>query len=181
MSNAGGPPHIPSGAAEGAPGSTDPAADREAEALSVGRSAEELESDARDAAADTPRIPPLSLDEQVAAASADTGQAKAEEKSLSSYLTADELQQRARQMEADRHQRFKDAFEHIAIQALYIGAVVLGVLATIWALHLVMPPRMRWLSAEDLTHIQTLLTAGVLVGAVGGHFKKRLNDAAGDR
>lgn len=84
-------------------------------------------------------------------------------------------------MEADRHQRFKDAFEFIAIQTLYIGAVVLGVLATIWALHLVLPARMRWLSAEDLTHIQTLLTAGVLVGAVGGHFKKRLNDQTEER
>lgn len=147
-------------------------AEREAAELSAGRTVDELRSDATI----NPRIPPLSLDEQLAATSTNTDQAVAEEKSLSSFRTAEELAQRAREMEADRHQRFRDAFEHIAILALYVGAAAIGVLSTIWTLHLVLPADRRWLTAEDLTHVQTLLTAGVLVGVVGGHFKKRLKD-----
>lgn len=122
------------------------------------------------------RIPPLSAEEQAAAVSTNDVQARAEEASLSNYATAEQLADRARQAEADRDQHFKDAFERIAIAALYIGSVIIAILAGVWTLHLVLPVERRWLSVEDLTHVQTLLTAGVLVGAVGGHFKKRMGD-----
>jgi hypothetical protein len=39
---------------------------------------------------------------------------------------------------------------------------------------MVLRPGDRWLSAEDLSHIQSIVTAGLLVGVVGNHFKKRL-------
>lgn len=126
-----------------------------------------------------PKIPRLPEVESVAANSLSTEQAYAEERSLGSYLTPEDLAQIAANDEHHRDRRFRDAVERIAICSLYLGYVTLSVLALVWAAHLVMPTCYRWLSSEDLTHIQTLLTAGVLVGAVGGHFKKRMGNQAG--
>lgn len=126
-----------------------------------------------------PRIPPLSYEESAAAASTSTEFAKAEEASLSGYYTAEEIQQRAAAHEHDRNERFRDAFELIAICVINLGYLALSTLALVWALHLVLPKDARWLSPEDLTHLQTLLTAGILVGVVGNHFKKRLQDSPG--
>lgn len=159
-----------------ATGSDPDSAAAEEAALSAGLSVEDLQAQAT-----IPRIPPLSVEEQAAAITADNSQAVAEEKSLSKNCTPEELADIARNREADREQRFKDAFEHIAIQVLYIGATVIGVLAVIWALHLVLPEDKRWLTSEQLTHLQTLLTAGVLVGVVNGHFKKRMGGSNSEK
>lgn len=91
-------------------------------------------------------------------------------------MTDEQLARRAAHLEDDRQQRFRDAFEVIAICALYLTYFTLSVMALTWAVHLILPRELRWLEAEDLTHIQTLLTAGVLVGVAGNHFKKRLGD-----
>ena len=124
----------------------------------------------------SPQIPELTPEERSAATSTSLDQAWAEAEFLSRKLPVEALEHDAMQREHGRNERFRDAFEFIAIATLYIGFIALSVLALIWALHLVIRKEYRWLSAEDLTHIQTLLTAGVLVGVVGNHFKKRLND-----
>lgn len=122
-----------------------------------------------------PQIPGLPEVESVAAISQATDQAFAEEQSLTSFRTPEELANIAANDEHDRDRRFKDAFELIAICSLNLGYLAIATLSLVWALHLVLPKDGRWLSAEDLTHLQTLLTAGVLVGVVGNHFKKRLS------
>lgn len=122
-----------------------------------------------------PRGPALNERARSAAAGSDS-KAQKEADQFGSKRTPEQLASDAAELEHGRTQRFRDAFEHMAIGALIVGCVTILVLAVIWALHLVMPPRMRWLSSEDLTHIQTLLTAGVLVGVVSSHFKKRLGE-----
>jgi hypothetical protein len=122
-----------------------------------------------------PRGPALNEKARSAAAGSDN-KAQKEEDQLGSKRTPEQLASDAAELEHGRTQRFRDAFEHMAIGALIVGTITILVLAVIWALHLVLSPRMRWLSPEDLTHIQTLLTAGVLVGVVSSHFKKRLGD-----
>lgn len=164
---------IPPPPAEGGGGSSH--AEAEAASLAAGLSPEELEAQA------APKIEALPAAERAAATSSATEAAIAEEKSLSSYLTPEQLAQRAAHKEDDRTQRFRDAFEQVAIGTLWVGGITILVLAVIWALHLVLPANKRWLTAEDLTHIQTLLTAGVLVGAVSSHFKKRLGDLGAPR
>ncbi len=122
-----------------------------------------------------PRGPALREKVTAAAAGSDT-KAQKEEAQFGSKRSAEQLAEDAAELEHGRTQRFRDAFEHVAIGALLVGGCIILALAVIWALHLVLPANKRWLTAEDLTHIQTLLTAGVLVGVVSSHFKKRLGD-----
>lgn len=122
-----------------------------------------------------PRGPALREKVTAAAAGSDT-KAQKEEDQFGSKRSAEQLAEDAAELEHGRTQRFRDAFEHVAIGALFVGGCIILVLAAVWALHLVLPADKRWLTAEDLTHIQTLLTAGVLVGVVSSHFKKRLGD-----
>lgn len=127
-----------------------------------------------------PRIPGLPQQESAAAAGP-TGKAADEEAVINSGLSTDELARQAAEQEHHRDQRFRDAFELVAIAALHLSYMALATIALVWALHLVLPDRLRWLSSAELNHVQTLLTAGVLVGVIGGHFKKRLSDhGAGD-
>lgn len=124
---------------------------------------------------DGPRIPGLPLAEQAAANQpASIANAIKEEEALSKNATPEQLEQDAARQEHQRNQRFKWHFENIAIAALWAAAVAITVIGGIWLWHMAAPSRWRWLQNEDVSHLQSIMTAGLLVGVVGNHFRKRL-------
>lgn len=122
-------------------------------------------------------VPRLSPEEIKAAATTDpaaTSLAFQELATLSSGRSPEELEADEREREFSRNQKFKDHFERIAIVALWVFAAAILAVGSIWLWHLLMPPKCRWLTTEDVSHLQSIATAGLLVGLVSNHFKKRL-------
>lgn len=125
--------------------------------------------------ASAPLIPGVPQQEQAAASdTASTEQAYDELEQLSRNATPEELQREAQRNEHDRNQRFRGHFENIAICALWAAAVAITLVGGIWLWHMAAPIKWRWLSGEDVSHLQSIVTAGLLVGVIGNHFKKRL-------
>lgn len=123
-----------------------------------------------------PTIPPLSPSE-VEAANADVvgpDDAQREAATLSRGKSRKELEEDAFRAEFGRSERFRNQFENLAIFALWGASVSVAVTSFIWLAHMIMPASWRWLTGEDLSHIQSIVTAGLLVGVIGNHFKKRL-------
>ncbi len=44
----------------------------------------------------------------------------------------------------------------------------------VWLWHMGAPEKWRWLKSDDVSHLQSIMTAGLLVGVIGNHFKKRM-------
>lgn len=123
----------------------------------------------------TPQIPGLPPTERAASSnSASVKKALAEEESLSQNATPEELQKDADRREHHRNQRFRHHFELIAIGALYVAALAIAGVGGVWLWHMAAPGCWRWLSGEDVSHLQSIMTAGLLVGVIGNHFKKRM-------
>ena len=124
------------------------------------------------------KVPGISAAEFEAAAGHEDGSAndaaRKEEAGLEAGLDRDELAEQAAQSEHKRTERFRDHFERLAIFALWLFAIAIAGIAGVWLLHMILPRNYRWLTTEDLSHIQSIVTAGLLVGVVGNHFKKRL-------
>lgn len=121
------------------------------------------------------QIPGLPAIEAAAAGNDSSLQkAFAEEESLSRGATPEELEQDARTREHHRNQRFRHHFENIAIVALWVAAIAISIVGGIWFWHMAMPESWRWLKGEDVSHLQSIMTAGLLVGVLGNHFKKRM-------
>jgi uncharacterized membrane protein YjjB (DUF3815 family) len=85
------------------------------------------------------------------------------------------MEDEAKRNEHGRNQRFRNQFEYIAIASLWLASAAITIVGGIWLWHLVAPPQGRWLSTEDVSHLQSIVTAGLLVGVIGNHFKKRLS------
>jgi len=125
--------------------------------------------------APTPQIPGLPRAEQEASNdSTSVEKAWAEAEFLSRNASPEELERDAARREHDRNQRFRHHFERIAIIALYAAAAAITAVGAIWLWHMSAPPCWRWLSGEDVSHLQSIMTAGLLVGVIGNHFKKRM-------
>lgn len=123
----------------------------------------------------TPQIPGIPRAEQLALNdSASVERAWAEAELLSRNATPEELQSDADRREHDRNQRFRHHFELIAICALWAAATAVTGVGAVWLWHMGAPLSWRWLSGEDVSHLQSIMTAGLLVGVVGNHFKKRM-------
>lgn len=123
----------------------------------------------------TPQIPGLPPTERAASSnSASVEKAIAEEESLTQNATPAELKRDADRREHDRNQRFRHHFELIAIVALWVAAFAITCVGGVWLWHMAAPPCWRWLSSEDVSHLQSIMTAGLLVGVIGNHFKKRM-------
>ncbi|HKR91371.1 hypothetical protein [Novosphingobium sp.] len=122
-----------------------------------------------------PQIPGLPPVEQDASnESASVHKAWAEMELLSQNSTPEELEQDAVRREHDRNQRFRHHFELIAIIALWLTAGFVVAIGAVWLWHMAAPLCWRWLSSEDVSHLQSIMTAGLLVGVIGNHFKKRM-------
>lgn len=122
-----------------------------------------------------PQIPGLPPVEQAASnESASVHKAWAEMEFLSRNATPEELQKDAVRREHDRNQRFRHHFELIAIASLWVAAIAITGIGGVWIWHMAAPESWRWLKGEDVSHLQSIMTAGLLVGVIGNHFKKRM-------
>lgn len=93
---------------------------------------------------------------------------------LSGGLSRGELEKLALVAEHGRNEKFRNQFEILAIIALWLSALVIAACGLIWVAHMVLPEGCRWLSKDEVSHLQSIVTAGLLVGVIGNHFKKRL-------
>ena len=89
-------------------------------------------------------------------------------------MSAEEIQKDAEVREHGRNQRFREQFEWLAIASLWVSAVAILLVGGVWFWHLLLPERWRWLKPDDVSHLQSIVTAGLLVGVIGNHFRKRL-------
>lgn len=135
----------------------------------------ETKAQLEESSVSTPQIPGLPPAEQAASSEvASVEQAWAEAEFLSRNVSPEELQRDADQREHHRNQRFRHHFELIAICALWVAALAVTSVGGIWLWHMAAPTNYRWLNGEDVSHLQSIMTAGLLVGVIGNHFKKRI-------
>ncbi|MDK1377079.1 MULTISPECIES: hypothetical protein [unclassified Sinorhizobium] len=93
---------------------------------------------------------------------------------LGSNLTAEQIKRRAEANEANRNEKFRNHFEKIAILSLWGFFVLFTGLISAWFWHYLAPVAWHWLTAEQLTKVQTLATGGIVATIAAGHLKKRL-------
>lgn len=94
--------------------------------------------------------------------------------SLARNRSPEELASEAAEAEHGRNQTFRDHFERVALLAMYAAALAILGVSMVWIWHMVAPPCWRWLAQEDISHLQSIATTGLLVGIFTNHFKKRL-------
>lgn len=112
-----------------------------------------------------------------AAAVADTlseDRATLEVKQINSGLAERDLKKEADERDHERGQRFKEHFEKLSIFAMYVLFAMLFVFGVIWAWHMVAPPYLRWLTPDEITVVQDVLTGGLVAGLIADHFKRRV-------
>lgn len=80
----------------------------------------------------------------------------------------------AKRRDAQRTQKVKDELFWCLRTALRTITVLVLAAVIVWAWHLVMPDRWRWLSAEDRDLLQTILLSGALSAAATAAAKKVL-------
>lgn len=93
---------------------------------------------------------------------------------LSSGLTQKQIEQRAKEAEANRTEGFRDHFETLSRVALWLVFGALVAIAIVWLLHLILPERWRWLTKEQVATIQNIVTGGVVAGVATAHLRRRL-------
>lgn len=96
----------------------------------------------------------------------------AEAFSLGRGLPERDLKREVDENDHDRNERFKRHFDNIGIAALYAAASALAVSGVVWFWHIITP--WHFLNADQLSHLQNLLTGGVLVSVGTTYLKKRL-------
>jgi hypothetical protein len=106
---------------------------------------------------------------------ADGDDADKEAKQLSRGLKDRDLERECKLNEHDRDQKFRKHFEFLSIFAMYALFGVMGFLGAIWLYHIVMPDKCKWLTCDQVTIIQDILTGGIIAGLLADHFKKRLS------
>lgn len=126
---------------------------------------------ARALAKHIPRIPTAELAADVSPEGApDLGLEEAV--SLGRGLSKRDLAKEADEAEHDRSERFRNHFERVAIWGLYLGALALLAGSGVWFWHIVTP--WHFLEPDQLSHLQNLVTGGVLVSVGTNYMKKRL-------
>jgi hypothetical protein len=92
--------------------------------------------------------------------------------SLGRGLSKRDLAKEADEAEHDRSERFRDHFEWLAIRGLYLGAFAIFAGGAVWFWHVITP--WHFLDPDQLSHLQNLVTGGVLVSVGTSYMKKRL-------
>lgn len=117
-----------------------------------------------------PRLEEESLADSPTSGEHDLGQEEA--LSLGRGLSKRDLAKEANEAEHDRSERFRNHFERIATWGLYLGAIAILAAAGVWFWHIITP--WHFLEPDQLSHLQNLVTGGVLVSVGTNYMKKRL-------
>lgn len=121
----------------------------------------------------TKEIPKLLPPEEAAIASEDR-RAEQEAAQLASGRSTEDLQKEALHNEHARNEEFRDLFNRLVKWGMVIAFLIAMLFSLSWAWHLITPTSWHWLSEEEISHIQNIVTGGVLASLVGDHFKRRL-------
>lgn len=108
---------------------------------------------------------PQEASKEVPATEAPTGddsQAKKEQEAIAGEF----YEQDSKKQEHTRLQRFALVAHWCIIALIILGVLIVGSMAVTWVLHLILPIDKRWLSAEEIDHIQALLFSGALSAAI---------------
>lgn len=120
-------------------------------------------------------IPKPSPAEEEALSGSESSDASLKEaKQLSSGRSAAELEKDAAEREHNRVQDFRDLFDALVQIGMLIAFGGIMIMGAVWVWHLVAPVCWQWMSEQQIDHIQSLVTGGVLAVVVGDHFKRRL-------
>lgn len=128
---------------------------------------------ARQAAKHIPRLPAEEAAAELSPAG-EVDQGQEEAFSLGRGLSKRDLRKEADEAEHDRSERFRDHFERVAVGGLYVGALALLAGAGVWFWHII--TAWHFLDPDQLSHLQNLVTGGVLVSVGTNYMKKRLGD-----
>lgn len=121
-------------------------------------------------------IPPLtSTDRKVAATFTGPNDSAIEEAKLFELgLDEEDIKKRANEREHRRNELFRDHFENIAIAFLYLIAFLFFAVGFSWFWHLLTPGSWHYLSTDQVSKLQNIVTGGILASIAAGHIKKRL-------
>lgn len=120
---------------------------------------------------DVPKVPPVE-GEGEGEPIGDDDQGQAEALSLGRGLPARDLRREADESEHDRNERFKKHFDNVGVAGLYVAAIALFLAGGVWFWHVLTP--CHFLTPDQLSHLQNLLTGGVLVSVGTSYLRKRL-------
>lgn len=81
-------------------------------------------------------------------------------------IESDAYEQDGRKQDHRRQQGIKNIVFYASAGLVWFGLFLLIATVSVWAWHLVVPPCLRWLSKEELDHIQSLLFSGALSAAI---------------
>lgn len=73
-----------------------------------------------------------------------------------------------------RAQRFKETLHWIAIVGICVFALILLAAIVSFFIHMLLPERFHYLSANQLSSINTFITSGVVVGLVQNYIRKHI-------
>lgn len=96
---------------------------------------------------------------------------------LGQDLTEEELRQQAVRSDHRRNENFRDHFEKIATASLWGIALILTLVVVAWFWHLLAPGEWGWLSVDQLSKLQNIVTGGSLTSIASiaaRHIIKRL-------
>lgn len=102
-------------------------------------------------------------------------EAEAETRQLASGKDPSQLKSEADEAEHRRTELFRNHFEWIAIAALYCLSFGFFIIFAVWVYHLIAFPDWPRLEPVAVERLQTILTAGLVVGVLNNHLSKRLS------
>lgn len=86
-----------------------------------------------------------------------------------------DLENDGKKNEHDRHQRFQNHANWVALGLLWCVAAFTLIGMTIYIFHLLAPEAWRWLDTDALDKIRTLLTGVLFSSAISGYVNKRMS------
>jgi hypothetical protein len=107
---------------------------------------------------------------------------------FSTKKSAQQLADEARQRDHYRGEKFRDNFEILAICSMYLIFATMCIFGIVWILHMLLPDHCdsakcliygikfcRWLSSDQITILQDIVTGGLIGGILADHFKRRMD------
>jgi hypothetical protein len=121
-----------------------------------------------------PVVPQLTEEEQRAVISGDDENGDAEANQLGSGEPEEDLKKAAKKKEHERTQAFKDHVERIAIAGVYVAAFCFAIISLAVLSHMILPKSNSWLTDQQFSDLNSLITGGIVAGVITSYFKKRL-------